>query len=95
MIFRGGNSHGTYAETLFDPRWKTRRKQILERDQYKCVLCGSTESLHVHHRQYHFIERLQKFKDPWEYDGANLITLCEKCHTKGHTLYNIPTKYIK
>jgi C4-dicarboxylate-specific signal transduction histidine kinase len=45
--------HGTYGKTLLDPRWKEKRKVILARDQNRCVICKSEESLQVHHRQYH------------------------------------------
>lgn len=87
-------NHGAYGELLFDIRWKTRRKQIIARDGERCVNCGSNKNLQVHHRQYHFIRLLNTFKKPWEYNDNLLITLCEKCHSKGHNKYKIPTKYI-
>src|SRR5690606_23795367 len=88
-------NHGTYGSTLFDPRWKARRKTILERDRNQCVICKSERKLHVHHRQYHFSVTLNAFKNPWDYDDRLMITLCENCHRKGHRLYKIPTKYVK
>lgn len=48
------------------------RGKILERDGYKCRICGSSENLEVHHMQalvYH-----GKSKE------ENLVTLCEECH---------------
>ena len=83
-------NHGSYGARLFDPRWKARRKQIIERDGHKCVNCGSAEKLQVHHRQYHFVASLNTMKDPWEYSDRLLITLCEPCHRKGHQKYKVP-----
>lgn len=89
------NTHGTYGATLFDPRWKAKRKLILSRDKDCCVNCQSREDLQVHHRQYHFSRSLNSFLNPWEYNDHLLITLCKRCHQVGHRLYDIPTKYVK
>lgn len=83
-------NHGPYGAALFDPRWKSKRLEILARDSNKCVLCKSSESLQVHHRQYHFSESLNAFKNPWQYDDYLMITLCEHCHKQGHRLYKVP-----
>jgi hypothetical protein len=86
--------HGTYGALLFDKRWIQRRLQILERDNNKCVICQSTVALQIHHRQYHFVKALSQFKAPWEYEDYLLITLCERCHSKGHGKYRIPNVYL-
>jgi hypothetical protein len=83
-------SHGSYGALLFDQRWKVRRLEILERDHHKCCNCGSANSLQVHHRQYHYITAEQRFKTPWNYPDNLLISLCEKCHSRGHVLYKVP-----
>lgn len=84
-----------YGEKLFDPRWIEKKKTILLRDENKCVICGkSNVKLHVHHKQYHFIKRLQLHVEPWEYNNNLLITLCESCHNRGHYRYKVPVKYI-
>ena len=84
-----------YAEKLFDPRWIEKKKQILNRDNNKCVICGKSEGkLHIHHKQYHFIKRLQIHVEPWNYDNKLLITLYESCHSRGHYRYKVPVKYI-
>jgi 5-methylcytosine-specific restriction endonuclease McrA len=88
-------NHGGYGATLLDQRWKDKRKEILVRDNFMCLVCKSEKSLHVHHRQYHFSKSQGQFKNPWEYSNNLLITLCEKCHKRGHNLYNVPIKYIK
>lgn len=84
-----------YGAKLFDPRWKEKRIKILQRDQHKCTICQATDvKLQVHHKQYHFIKRLEKHVEPWDYSDHLLVTLCKDCHDRGHKLYEIPTKYI-
>jgi len=54
------------------------RERVLERDGYRCQLCGVTEDrcfyLFVHH-----IKPISKFPE-LKYDINNCITLCESCH---------------
>jgi 5-methylcytosine-specific restriction endonuclease McrA len=84
-----------YREKLFDPQWIKKKKKILARDNNKCVICGKSETgLIVHHRQYHYIRRLQKHVDPWDYNDNLLITLCENCHNRGHYRFKVPIKYL-
>jgi len=84
-------THGTYGALLFDPRWKSKRAEILIRDLQACTICKSPNTLQVHHRQYHFVVIENKFKLPWEYANNLLITLCETCHKRGHSKYKVPT----
>lgn len=86
--------HGSYGAKLLDPRWKKKRESILARDAHQCVICKSKEALNVHHRQYHFSKSLKQFKDPWDYPNDLLITLCKRCHDKGHRLYEVPVKCV-
>lgn len=84
-----------YRQLLFNPKWKEKREEILQRDNNKCVICGNEEHLHIHHKQYHFSESLHRFVNPWEYQNKYFITVCNECHERGHSLYNVPTKKIK
>jgi len=52
-------------------------RKILERDSWRCQVCGSMSGLEVHHRQ----RRSQRGDDSEE----NLITLCSNCHRAIHT----------
>jgi len=52
------------------------RKQVLQRDGWKCQVCGSRQNLHVHHQQL----RSQQGDD----ENSNLITLCAACHEAQH-----------
>lgn len=87
-------AHGTYGALLFDKRWSSKRAEILARDNSRCVVCNSEINLQVHHRQYHFIKALQQFKAPWDYDNHLLVTLCERCHSRGHSKFRVPNVYL-
>lgn len=87
-------AHGTYGAMLFDKRWREKRAHILKRDNNSCKVCKSPNELQVHHRQYHFIQKLRRFRKPWDYTDNLLITMCKTCHQKGHQLYKVPIKYI-
>lgn len=59
-----------------DPRWQKKRLEILQRDNFTCIMCNDSESLlHVHHEEY------IKNRKPWEYENDKLTTLCEDCHS--------------
>ena len=86
--------HGTYGALLFDKRWIAKRQEILQRDNRSCVICRTVDGLQVHHRQYHYIRALKQFKSPWDYDNELMITLCERCHSKGHSKFKVPNIYL-
>lgn len=68
----------TYAEKLKDPRWQRKRLEIMQRDDFTCTQCkDKTSTLHVHHKRY-------TGKNPWDYDNADLTTICENCHYNEH-----------
>ena len=67
-----------YHQLLKDGRWQRRRLDIMQRDDFKCRDCGTTDNLNVHHIRY------LAGRKPWEYDDCDLITLCGKCHKKWH-----------
>lgn len=54
--------------------WKKLREIILARDEHRCRLCGAEEYLHIHHRD----------NDPTNDSPENLVTLCERCHSRVH-----------
>ena len=63
---------------LEDVEWAETRSQVLKRDGYRCVRCGTTGvPLEVHH------------KTARRHDGAddlsNLISLCQECHSQTPT----------
>lgn len=63
----------TYSEKLKDPRWQRKRLEIMQRDDFTCKCCDSTDKpLCVHHWRYS--------GEPWEIGNRDLDTLCEDCH---------------
>lgn len=63
----------TYSEKLRDPRWQRKRLEIMQRDNFTCKRCGSTDKpLCVHHWRY--------TGEPWEIGNRDLDTLCDDCH---------------
>jgi len=57
---------------------------VRERDNYKCVKCGSNEKLHAHH-----IIKLEECIDSKiEFDISNGITFCQQCHIQVHKELN-------
>lgn len=65
-----------------DPQYVKWAKNIKERDEYTCQLCGvNGGKLNAHHLNSWdtFIEG--------RYDLDNGITLCDKCHSLYHQIY--------
>ena len=79
------------GELLLDIRWKAKSNQIKDRDGKKCLNCGETKFLQVHHRQYHYVNSIRDYKKPWDYPHDVLITLCKACHDQGHKQFKVPT----
>lgn len=64
-----------YGEYLQTEHWQQTRLVALERDGYACRVCGSTESLNVHHRTY---------DRRGEEAPGDMTTLCQPCHQLFH-----------
>jgi len=84
----GSHKKGEYYDKLLDPRWRAKREKILERDHHRCLWCGKTDHLEVHHCCY------EKYPDgsrpePWDYPDSKLMTLCRDCHEKYHRKYHV------
>lgn len=54
------------------------KEVVLERDEFKCTVCGRTEDLQVHH-----IDRSGRTASA-NNNLENLVTLCRSCHFKEH-----------
>lgn len=69
-------NYNTFYGQRYDRSWFIVRKRILERDDYRCLRCLSTEFLEVHH----FI-KFSSFDKPSEaHFEDNLGTFCRGCH---------------
>ena len=85
------NTYPEYSTLLTMKQWKEKRIEILNRDDHKCRRCGVNHQLNVHHRQYHYCPKTGQKRLPWQYSGKYLVTLCRKCHERGHQLFTIPS----
>ena len=66
-----------YSDFLETPYWKAISEKVRYKSNFKCQLCGSTNRLNVHHRDYsHHGNELNNMGD--------LICLCQECHSKFH-----------
>lgn len=55
--------------------WQIKRQQRMKIDNYKCVECGVTENLEVHHLSY---------ENLFHEEMIELETVCRKCHEERH-----------
>lgn len=69
-----------YDQFIESQAWQDLRREIIERDGGKCVLCHTTEHLQVHHRNYVLDVRTGII-------GGDLVTLCKKHHGWVHGKY--------
>ncbi len=60
----------------FSKSYRELHRQVLERDGWRCQVCGSMQNLQVHHLRF----RSQSGSD----EEHNLITLCAECHEQMH-----------
>ena len=66
-------------------KWRNTRKKFIKD---KCVNCGTDENLVLHHIY------CARYYPNLRYTEENLITLCEKCHMKYHSMTNISHLYL-
>jgi 5-methylcytosine-specific restriction endonuclease McrA len=52
------------------------RRQVLDRDNDQCVVCGTNWRLELHHVVYR--------SQGGTHDESNLATLCQDCHRRIH-----------
>lgn len=62
-----------YRLYLKTAHWKSKRLEVLIRDNYTCTYCGSNTKLEVHHSSYK-----NRGNEKLEY----LTTLCIPCHRR-------------
>jgi 5-methylcytosine-specific restriction endonuclease McrA len=60
---------------LRSPEWKARRRDALARAGGRCMDCGTTRNLHVHHLTY---------KRHGNEFARDLRVLCSRCHRRRH-----------
>ena len=62
---------------LHKGRWETFRREIFERDGWRCVICGKAGRLEAHH-----IKPLEDGGEPFAM--TNTATYCRDCHIASH-----------
>lgn len=74
-----------YTSKIAGTGWRKIRTKALERDGYKCTMCGEDtyRLLVVHHIDWQGKRRGVPAKD-WNNNMSNLQTLCHKCHNGIH-----------
>jgi len=72
-------------------RFSGNRKKVLERDKYKCQVCGSREKLAIHHVDGIGRHSKRKINNSLE----NLIVLCSSCHRGLHAYVEFSKKLIR
>ena len=81
----------TFKQQYDHPLWQKKRLEIFQRDNWKCLHCGSAnKQLQVHHLSYVWNKKV------WDYDNSNFETLCCDCHeteTKRIKLSKAMAKY--
>lgn len=77
MKHSGKRKKKSEAKKALERLWIATRLKALERDDNKCVICGSTNRTNVHHilEKKHYTE--------YKYDIDNLICLCPLHHAYG------------
>ena len=68
---------GKQGRKVYNGRWRRVRRQVLERDGWRCTACGAARRLEVHHE-------VPIAKGGKHYDISNLVTLCYPCHAARH-----------
>ena len=67
----------TYEDYLTSDEWHAIREEAMDRDKWKCRLCGA-KAEQVHHHKY---------PGDWHDDEvANVISVCSLCHKRTHGL---------
>jgi 5-methylcytosine-specific restriction endonuclease McrA len=67
----------SYELYLQSPEWAALRKKALSRWHHRCVICGSSFALEVHHITY---------KRPYFHRLFALLSLCREHHAAMHGL---------
>lgn len=65
----------SYRAYLNSAHWKGLRRRVLQRDGWRCRVCGSKRNLQVHHDRY---------TDLLSDDIRHLKAMCRRCHERIH-----------
>lgn len=78
-----GTSGEIDARSFYDStKWRTKRKEVLQRDNYECQLC-KYQGKYKEGQAVHHVKHLKQRED-LSLTETNLVTLCLSCHNKVH-----------
>jgi hypothetical protein len=60
-----------YYKYIASPEWKWKADQAKIRAGFQCMICGNSENLEAHHRDYSHLGH--EFK-------SDIVVLCHSCH---------------
>lgn len=74
--------------------WKSKRLEILERDNYECVMCRDEGRVTTQNDAILEVDHIQELDDYPELAlvDENLRTLCRSCHNKRHKRFGFTPK---
>jgi 5-methylcytosine-specific restriction endonuclease McrA len=81
--WRGENHHQWKGgEADYTGKWRSVRREALERDEYECQRCGKTMEEMGREPDVHHLIPVRCFDDPQAaHRLLNLVSLCRRCHT--------------
>ena len=68
------------------PEWRAKRAAILNRDNYKCQMCGESAT-QIHHINYKDENWHKVGNEIWRSPKSYLVSLCATCHKKFKVTY--------
>lgn len=68
-----------YLDYMKSNDWKRKRQERLQIDGNRCIMCGRSWNLEVHHIHYRSLGHENVLSD--------LCTLCKSCHQLIHNYY--------
>ena len=71
------NQSQPYKEYLQSEHWKKKRREAIAEGGGKCMICGNTDNLHVHHITYEHLGNEAIYE---------LACLCHECHQDVHVI---------
>ena len=82
----------TDEEFYASEEWRDLSADIMERDGFRCHVCGATEELTVHH----IVPRRYKYIAGFDIDSPpNLVTMCWKHHHMADRMVGLNGKEIE
>lgn len=78
----------SYSTKLQSAQW-TQFSQGVRKTRNSCEVCRRRDvSLQVHHLFY------DPAREPWEYEGADIVVLCTGCHKQIHEQLNLFRRFV-